>query len=176
MVALLLSVYNTIMQRRDRHPRLKVTTDKRMLPGSPDEAFSCRVVNEGTVPVTIRSIRIFLNTGSRFTDRFGKGSSIPFPTTGDFLDPYLLENEVRFPDEDEAPGAKELPKDLQSSQSVRFATNEDGLHKMLLSAGMPDANGVIGFRIGVVDHRDKWHMSRGLAEEIKPPAPEQPLP
>lgn len=126
-----MSGYNTITQGRDRLPRLKVTTDKRWIPDSADRAFSCRVVNEGAVPVTIRSVRIF--HGGGLPERLGKGPSMPFPRTGDFLDPHLLENEVRFPRE--APDAKVLPIDLQPTQSVRFVTNEGRLHSTLESAG-----------------------------------------
>jgi hypothetical protein len=172
--ALLLSVYNTIMQRRDRYPRLRVTTDTRGIPQTFDTAWSCRVVNEGTGPATIRAVRIFYGGG--FMDRFGRGSSIPFPPPSEpMVDRSLLENEVRLPREDETPGEKVLPRDLQPTQSVRFVTNEVRLHELLARTGPRGPNSVVTFRIGVLDHRDRWHTSARVREVVVPD-PEKPVP
>ncbi len=174
LVALLLSVYNTIMQRRDRYPRLLVTIDKRGIPETFDTAWSCRVVNEGAGSTTIRAVRIFYGGGSK--ERSGGGPSIPFPTPGEpKLDRSLLENEVRFPREDETPGEKVLPRDLQPTQSVRFVTNEVRLHELLERTGPRGRFSTVAFRIGVMDHRDRWHTSERIKEVILPDE-EEPVP
>jgi hypothetical protein len=166
LVALLLSVYNTLMQQRDRYPRLRVTIDHRGIPDTFDTAWSCRVVNEGSGPATIRAVRIFYKGGSK--DRSGQGQSIPFPPPSEpKLDRSLLENEVRFPREGETPGEKVLPRDLQPTQSVRFVTNEVRLHE-LLDRWPRGRFSTVSFRIGVLDHRDKWHTSEGIREVIVP--------
>src|SRR5215211_9077807 len=57
------------------------------------------------------------------------------------------------------PGEKVLPRDLQPTQSVRFVTNEVRLHELLERAGPRGPSNVATFRIGVLDHRDRWHTS-----------------
>jgi hypothetical protein len=133
-------------------------------------AFSCRVVNEGDLPVQIRAVRLFFGGG--FFDRVGKGLSIPFPETNSSLERYLWENEVRIPMKEEEPDAKVLPITLGPTESVRFATWEGNLKHDLKSAGL---HGPIRFRVGVIDHRDTWHTV-GSSADLGPPAPKQPLP
>jgi hypothetical protein len=63
--ALLLSGYNTFTQRRDRFPRLGLESDKRYPEEGGEAIFSIRIVNEGSVPAQIRSVRLILDERRR---------------------------------------------------------------------------------------------------------------
>jgi hypothetical protein len=175
-VALVISIYNAYTQRKNRLPTLmgRVDTDRRnadlsggaILSG---EVYSCQIVNDGSVPVEVRSVRLFVNT--RFFDRFGKGSGIPFPQADDSIEPVLLKNEHRFPVIAKSV-EKVLPIMLQPSDSVRFATWEDSLKRDLRSAGFFNRK---EFRVGVLDQRDKWHTVESSVD-LGPPPPAQQSP
>jgi len=177
-VALVISIYNAYTQRRDRLPTLRwhVDTDRRnanlsggaVLSG---EVYSCRIVNDGSVPVDIRSVCLFVNR--RSFGRFDKGSGIPFPKADDSIENVLLKNERRF--RAVAKSVEEvLPITLQPSDSVRFATWEDSLKGDLQTAGFSNRK---KFRVGVLDQRDKWHTVESSVDLGPPRAAQQsPVP
>jgi hypothetical protein len=120
------------------------------------------------------AVRLFYGGG--FMDRFGRGPSLPFrPPSGPKVDQVMLKNEVRLPREDEKPGEKVLPRDLQPSQSVRFVTNEVRLHALFERTRPSGSSRTAQFRIGVLYHRDRWHTSAPIREVVVSD-PEEPLP
>ncbi len=114
-------------------PSLKVSSDTRVAQGFDQIIYSCRVVNDGRVPVEIRTLRIVL----------GKERTLPMPATDEELRSYLLENEKPIPIS---------PTVLQPGQSQRFATSQDRIKAALREAGF--ASGSIKYEVAVVDSLD----------------------
>ncbi len=165
-----LSLY---LQRRDRLPKLRVSTDDR-LPEIGRFIYSVRVVNEGSVPAQVRSVRLFLEQRRR-KFRWGlppwrviEGRSILFPSVEDSEEDISTN---LWPNEKST--AKDLPYMLQQGQSVRFATERYTVSKMLGSAGLHGEGGSEDVKVwvGIVDALDRVHA---VEDEVyvDPPEPE----
>lgn len=175
-LALLLSVYNTYAQRRDRVPRLRVSTDERF-PEQGRIIYSVRIVNEGSVPAQIRSVRLFLEQRRR-RFRWGfppwrvvEGRSLLFPSVEEGEE----DEEPIFPNlwANEKDTSKDLPYILQQGESVRFATARWNVSTALGKAGLHGEGGSedAKFRVGVVDALDRVHAVED-AVYVDPPEPE----
>lgn len=157
--ALILSIYNTYAQRRDaakqderwreeqerqqreREPSLFIEMDSRRPPGrfAYISIYSCRIVNDGYMPVEIRTLRIVLDDSRMF----------PMPELHEDLIPMLLENE--------RPVTKPaVPTILQPGQSVRYATLKDQVGTVLRNAGF---SGSTKFSVTVVDALDNYYTA-----------------
>jgi hypothetical protein len=145
VAALALSLYNAYIQRKDRLPNLRLTTDCRRREGGGSRIYSCRVVNQGSVPTQVRSVRLLFENTRR----------VPFPKS-DILEEELFENEHCLPTR---PGV--LPVTLQPYESARFAAWEHDLIRTLRNAGFRDR---AHFRVGVVDALDRVHTVEDVAE------------
>jgi hypothetical protein len=121
--------------------------------------YSVRVVNEGSVPAQVRSVRLFLE---KRRSRFQLGippwlveerRSIPFPSVeegeGDIVH-NLWSNEKD--------ATKALPYMLQQGDSVRFAAPYHTVATRLRDAGLHGTGSTyVSFRVGVVDALDDAH-------------------
>jgi hypothetical protein len=155
VAALVLSIYNTRAQRRDAReqqerwqreeerwqreeerwrreklPNLEVQSDSRGGYGLRVQIYSLRVVNSGGSPVEIRSLRMVLPDERR----------LPLPEANEDVKAYKWETEK--------PVGAGLPHVLQPGQSIRFATEKDGLDATLRRAGF---TGWADYRIEVED-------------------------
>jgi hypothetical protein len=131
VAAFLLSIYNTVVQRRDARkqeerwrkeklPNLTVESDDRVGYGLPVHIYSLRIVNSGGVPVEIRSLRIALPDGRYLT----------LPEADDETRSHMWESET--------PIGEGLPYALIPGHSVRFATRKDDMEVALRRAGLTD--------------------------------------
>ena len=173
VAALVLSIYNVYIQRKNRLPSLRLTMDFRDdSPGGPqsidalsERIYSCRVVNQGSVPTQVREVRLC----------FENGRSLLFPQS-EIAKELLFENEYCFLPSITRYGRDEgvLPVTLQPFESVRFAAWATDLRRWLLSYNFrEDAE----FRFGVVDSLDKVHMAHAPAEvDLAPPSVEDAPP
>lgn len=166
-LALFLSIYNTYVQRRDRLPRLRVSTDVRAPEDLGNMIYSVRVVNEGSVPAQVRSVRLFLDKRRR-RPRWGvppwrvdEGRSIPFPSAEESAFPtdeeagYVERSIIHNLWKNEKDTGKDLPYMLQQGESVRFATERYTVETRLLSVGLYGEE--TRFRVGAVDALDRAH-------------------
>ena len=149
VVALVLSLYNVYVQRKDKLPNLRLTSDYREIAdvGRSRRIYSCRVVNQGSVPTQVRAVRLL----------FEHDRGVPFPESNIGKE-HLFESEYCLPSQ-KRPGV--LPVTLQPFQSVRFAAWEGDLHLTLENAGF---RGRAQFRVGVVDSLDKVHTVEDVAQ------------
>lgn len=147
VAALVLSIYNYRFQKREARlrreemqeearlrreemlPSLKVSSDTRIPWGKPLTIYSCRVVNDGHVPVEIRTLRIFLEDER----------TLPMPGTDEELLPDLWENEKPIPIS---------PTVLQPGQSMRFATSKNRLEYAVRNTGF---SGRQFYEVAVID-------------------------
>lgn len=159
VAALALSIYNYRFQKdearlrreeiqeeaRRRHeemlPSLQVSSDTRMASELGRMIYSCRVVNNGHVPVEIRSLRIVVSDGR----------TLPMPATDEEMEPHLWENERTVPVN---------PTVLQQGHSVRFATSEDRMNATLRNAGFA---GWTDYEVAVVDALDNSYTTEETA-------------
>lgn len=132
-------------QQREREPSLLVEIDSRSLPDKFAHVYSCRIVNDGYVPVEIRTLRIVLDDGRTF----------PMPELPEDLKPMLWENE--------RPITKPaIPTVLQSGRSIRYATLEDRMKTILRNAGSSGGHiGFAEFSIAVVDALGNHYTAEG---------------
>lgn len=121
------------LRREEMLPSLKVSSDTRVAQGLGQIIYSCRIVNNGRVPVEIRTLRIVL----------GDERTLPMPATDEELRSHLLENEKSIP---------ASPTVLQPGQSLRFATSEDRIEAALRGAGF--TGGYTKYEVAVVDALD----------------------
>jgi len=160
VIALALSLYNVYVQRKDKLPNLRLTSDYRRIEDEErsKRIYSCRVVNQGSVPTQVRAVRLL----------FENDRGVPFPESNIGKE-HLFENEYCLPSQ-KRPGV--LPVTLQPFQSVRFAAWEGDLRITLENAGF---RGSAQFRVGVVDSLDKVHTFEDVAETRPfPPSPRPP--
>jgi hypothetical protein len=164
VIALALSLYNFYVQRKDKFPNLRLTSDYRRIEDKElsRRIYSCRVVNQGSVPTQVRAVRLL----------FENDRGVPFPESNIGKE-HLFETEYCLPSQKRA-GQKRavvLPVTLQPFQSVRFAAWEDDLRITLERAGF--RGGSAQFRVGVLDSLDKVHTVDDVAETNVPKPTEQ---
>jgi hypothetical protein len=176
VAALLLSIYNVYIQRKDRLPSLWLYMDARNEPGDEplglewaeerlkDRIYSCRVVNQGSVPTQVRAVRLF----------FENGREVPFPESS-IEKEWLFEHEYCFLPNKLPYGSPRsvLPVTLQPFESVRFAAWKKDFHRTLQKAGF---RGYAQFRVGVVDSLGKVHAVKEHVEVDPDPSLEDASP
>ena len=170
VAALVLSIYNGYIQRKDRLPSLRLTMDARHEPGSKpvglesDRIYSCRVVNQGSVPTQVRAVRLF----------FENGRSEPFPRSS-IEKEWLFEHEYCFLPNRLPYGSPRsvLPVTLQPFESVRFAAWKKDFLRTMQNAGF---RGFAQFSVGVVDSLNKVHTGEAVAEVYLDPSLEDASP
>ncbi len=147
VAALVLSVYNYRFQKREARlrreemlPSLKVSSDTRIESGLVPRIYSCRVVNDGQVPVEIRTVRMILEGGR----------TLPMPPTDEEMLSYLWENEKLIPTS---------PTILQPGQSIRIATSKDRMEYAIKNAGFSGSS-FQDYEVAIVDALDNNYMVR----------------
>ncbi|MDP9476210.1 MAG: hypothetical protein M3R38_11115 [Actinomycetota bacterium] len=137
LLALGLAVLSLYLQRRDKHPRLKIRHKTAMVPSLPspdDPRAQFHVANPGEQTITVSAVHLVLKGGRRI------------PVTGG----WMIDTEGKL-------GFITLPCKLTSGESVSFLTDLRQLAKVLESMGYyPKAK----FKIEVTDATDKTYTKR----------------
>jgi hypothetical protein len=124
LAAFILAVLSLYLQRKDKRPRLKVTTEFYL--AIHFRVLSCQVVNVGGVAVQLVALYLIPPHGTELL-------LAPVP---EYVRPHLAEGEQR------------LPYWIQPGERVRLTVFEDEVAQMLRSAGYSDYT---FFTIAVVD-------------------------
>ncbi len=166
---MVLSIYNYLFQKREARlrreemqeearlrreemlPSLKVSSDTRGESTLMLMIYSCRVVNDGQVPVEIRTLRIVLRDQQ----------TLPMPPTDEEMLSYLWENERAIPFS---------PTVLQPGQSIRFATSKDRMEYAIKNAGFSGSS-LQKYEVAVVDALDNSYTVWETAFVGKDPEP-----
>lgn len=172
VLGLLLSFANLYLQRRDKHPRLKVTEESYSAydQGAYKQLHSFRVVNIGSVNVRLTDVRIVLSQTyeirsfsgwlNRYTTarlRLSRRRETPIPKIKEEGWSDLRDGEV------------DLPHSVEPGERVRLTVETEVLDNILETAGF---RSFTTYKVAVVDTLDKRHTTYGTAvlKSKEPPA------